>query len=119
MNMLNEIEAEIYRNVENLKTLNPSTDEYKKTLEATSVLIDKRNDILSHMADADEKEKQRKVDTTDRWVRNGITLALGLGKIALIVWGVKSSMLFERTDTITTMAGRNMNNALFGFLKEH
>ena len=105
--------------MELMKDLKPGTDEYKSAADALAKLLDKLNEIDRNEYDYwDKKEsrekenelklKQLKSEKTDRIVKNCLTGTSVVGGIALAIWGTLVSLNFEKTGSVTTLAGRGI-----------
>lgn len=119
MDVLKKLEVEIVGNLDRIKTMDPSSEEYKAIADVTCGLIKEYNNLKQTQNDAEDKDKQRKEEAKDHMIRNGITAVSVAGSLAIPVWGFIKSIVFEERGTITTAAGRSMQNTIFGFLKKH
>lgn len=119
--LLNEV---ITADLERLKNMEVGAEEYDKTVNNVTKLMDRFIEIdklnIEHeekidiqKTDTELKLKQMKDERIDRWVRNGITFISVGGGLILTYWGSKKSWKFEETGTITSTAGREFMKKLF------
>lgn len=122
------LDEELVSEIEGLGTLELGTEAYKVTADSVGKLLDKSIELKKLEIEVDEKIKTRefeqdlkiqqmKEDKKDRWVKNiltalGIAIPAGCG-----IWGIKKSLKFEETGTITSMSGRQLFNSIFKFKK--
>lgn len=103
-----EIEREIYE----LNSMTPGTDEYKTTVNGIVALLEKSIDADRLSFEIDEKQRQFEEDKKDRMIRNVLT-ALGIIiPSGITVWGTIKSIQFEKEGTISTLIGRGFINKL-------
>ena len=117
MGVKKELTELIENQISVLEGLKPGTDEYISASETLAKLLDQLNKIQSteneywekqqsRAEELDLKQKQYKSERTDRIVKNGLTVfSIGSG-IVLAVWGTLVTLNFEKTGSVTTMAGR-------------
>lgn len=104
---------EIKNVFEKMEGLTPGTEEYTEAADSLAKLMDREIELEKIESESDNKDKQMKEETKDRWVRNIIAAAGVIIPSALTIWGTKKTINFEETGTITTTAGRNFFNNLF------
>lgn len=125
MNRENEVllNDEIQSELKALEDLSLGTDEYEKTVNGLTKLMDRSIELQKIKAEADNNEANREVDSElkmmqmadekkDRRVKNiltGLGIAIPSG---VAIWGTLKSFKFEETGTITTILGRGWINKL-------
>lgn len=108
---------------ENLKTMEPGTEEYKSTVDSIAKLVDRENELnkinLEHLEkvksrkfENETKLKQMEEEKVDRRIKNGIAAGGVILPTLVTVWGVLKSLKFETTGTVTTLVGRGFLNKL-------
>ena len=115
---------------EELKKMPCGEDQYNKTVDGLTKLVDKAIEIDRLNLEAEEKAKNREIEAElkfkqledekkDRKIKNVITgVSVVGGLITTWFWSGKS-FKFEEAGTITTGAGRNfINKALNYFTKK-
>lgn len=125
----------ISNQIEELEGMKVGSDEYKITVDGISKLWDKLNESNKNDYDylsADEarklekelkesqlaqetelKKQQLAEDRMDHWIKNGLTALSVVGGFVIAVWGTRTTLKFEETGSVTTMAGREFINSLF------
>lgn len=117
MNVKEQLTKLVECQMELMNDLKPGTEEYKSAADALAKLLDKLNEIDQNeyeyweKRESREKEnelklKQIKSERADRIVKNCLTGTSVVGGIALAVWGTLVSLNFEKTGSVTTIAGR-------------
>ena len=125
MNRENEVllNDEIQSELRALEDLSLGTDEYEKTVNGLTKLMDRSIELQKIKAEADNNEANREVDSElkmmqmanekkDNRVKNiltGLGIAIPSG---VAIWGTLKSFKFEETGTITTILGRGWINKL-------
>lgn len=117
------LHEEIKKEIEELGHIELGSNEYKATVDGVTKLLDKAIDIERINIEAEEKEKDREVETNlkvsqmkeDRKNRIVGHILTGVGiavPTAVTIWGALKSWEFEKTGTVTTMMGRGFINKL-------
>ena len=112
--LLNE---EIRKEIENLKTIEAGTEQYKIAVDGVTKLLDRSIEMdkvtlefderaESRETDADLRLKQMNDEKKDRWIRNTLTAVGIIVPTVVTVWGTVKSIEFEKEGTITTIMGR-------------
>lgn len=125
MNRENEVllNDEIQSELKALEDLSLGTDEYEKTVNGLTKLMDRSIELQKIKAEADNNEANREVDSElkmmqmanekkDNRIKNiltGLGIAIPSG---VAIWGTLKSFKFEETGTITTILGRGWINKL-------
>ena len=123
MNIEELLEKEILDKIEALNDMEAGSEEWKKTVEGLTKLMEKANERDKFKAEQQEqsrnrrmenywREKQAKEEKIDRWVKNGIAVAGILIPVGVTIWGTLVSFKFEEEGTITTIMGRGFINKL-------
>lgn len=117
------LHEEIKKEIEELGHIELGSSEYKATVDGVTKLMDKAIDIERINVEAEEKEKDREIETNlkvsqmkeDRKNRIVGHVLTGVGiavPTAVTIWGALKSWEFEKTGTITTIFGRGFMNKL-------
>ena len=131
------LSKEILEEIETLSKMEVGSEEWKKTIEGLSKLLEKSNEMDKIKAEQDKikaerdkfkaeqeaqnenrmlennwREKQAKEERIDRWVKNGIAVAGILIPVGVTIWGTLVSFKFEEEGTITTIMGRGFISKL-------
>ena len=117
------LREEITAELQELNKLELGTDEYEKTVNGITKLVDRvikmdENDLEyqdraeAREKDADIREKQINDERKDRVAKNLIAIAGIVIPIGLTIWGTKASFEFEKEGTVTTIMGRGFINKL-------
>ena len=117
MNIDNSLDEKILDTIKALNGMEEGSEEWKKTVEGLTKLLEKSNERDKFKAEQQEqsrnrrmenywREEQAKEERIDRWVKNGLSAAGIVLPIMLTVWGTKKSFEFEKEGTITTIMGR-------------
>lgn len=113
MEIKTKLRAEIQDEFDKLKTMDVGSEEYKVTVDGIGKLIDRSIEFDKTESEAELKVQQANEEVKHRWVSHAINIA-GIAIPALLaIWGTKTSLKFEETGTVTTMAGRNFLASLF------
>lgn len=119
----NSLDKEILDTIEALNEMETGSEEWKKTVEGLTKLLEKANERDKFKAEQHEqsrnrrienywREEQAKEEKIDRWVKNGIAVAGIIIPVAVTIWGTLVSFKFEEEGTITTIMGRGFINKL-------
>lgn len=117
------LHEEIKKEIEELGHIELGSNEYKATVDGVTKLLDKAIDIEKLNVEADEKEKDREIETNlkvsqmkeDRKNRIVGHVLTGVGIVVptvVTVWGALKSWEFEKEGTVTTIFGRGFMNKL-------
>ena len=115
MSLTTKLNVEIDERFNDLAKLNPTTKEYSTAVDSLTKLMDRAIEIDKNEASEAQNEKQMKDDRKSRIVKNCIddgSIALPL---AVTLWGVKASLYFEDSNTVTTTVGRKFMDRMFNF----
>lgn len=121
MSMKQLLRDEIESELGELGKLELGSDEYRKTVEGVTKLIDKTIEIDRVEMESDEQYEKRKIETQlklqqmedekkDRRVKNAISLGGILLPLGVTIWGALKSWEFEKEGTVTTSFGRMFMN---------
>lgn len=121
MSMKQLLRDEIESELGELGKLELGSDEYRKTVEGVTKLIDKTIEIDKVEMESDEQYEKRKIETQlklqqmedekkDRRVKNAISLGGILLPLGVTIWGALKSWEFEKEGTVTTSFGRMFMN---------
>lgn len=113
MNELTMLKMEIERLYNKLAELEPDSKEYEAVNSNLAKLMEKRIEIEKLEMSESQNEKQMIEERNARWIKNAIDLALGVGSIALTVWGAKASFKFEEEGTLSTQTGKKLFDRIF------
>ena len=126
MKIENLLREEIQTEIEELGRLELGSEQYNKTVDGVTKLIDRVVEIekldIEHQERIETRDEENrikmeemKVDKKDRIIRNVIS-ALGIViPVGVTVWGTKYTTNFEKEDSVTTTAGRQFFGNLFRF----
>ena len=117
------LREEIRNEVEELKKIELGTEEYTKTVDGVTKLMDRviemeklnlefEDKIEERENDNKMKLKQMREDRKARIMKDTIDIAAIVIPTAVTIWGVVKSFEFEKEGTITTPIGRGFINKL-------
>lgn len=120
------LETEWENEIQELGKMQLGSEEYKITVDGVSKLTDRVVELkkLEQAAIAEEKNRQFEEnyklqqlqdEKRDRFIKNVISAATGIGGLLTAVGMGLLSMKFERTDTITTSVGKRAFGDIFKF----
>lgn len=132
MSVKNLLREEITDEIGHLSKMQVGSEEYEKTVNGLTKLVDRLNEIEKvemektnsnvenecKIEEQDLKRQQLEDDKKDRLIRNGLTGVSVIGGLAVTVWGTLKTFKFEETGTITSQAGRQFINKAINFLKK-
>lgn len=132
MGVKNLLREEITDEIGHLSKMQVGSDEYEKTVNGLTKLVDRLNEMEKvemektnsnvenecKIEEQDLKRQQLEDDKKDRLIRNGLTGVSVIGGLAVTVWGTLKTFKFEETGTITSQAGRQFINKAINFLKK-
>lgn len=113
MNALTMLDVEIERLYDKLADLEPDSKEYEAVNKNLATLMEKRIEINKLEVSEAHNEKQMIEERNARWIKNAIDIALGVGSLALTVWGAKASFKFEEEGTLSTQTGKKLFDRMF------
>lgn len=123
MQIENSLDEKILDTIEALNDMEEGSEEWKKTVEGLTKLLEKANERDKFKSEQQEqsrnrrmenywREEQAKEEKIDRWVKNGIAVAGIVIPVAVTIWGTLVSFKFEEEGTITTIMGRGFISKL-------
>lgn len=123
--LLNE---EIVAQLETIGKTELGTDESRTMIDGTTKLIDRLIELEKLKIEEEDKRTRREDEYTfrtseiekehkARMIDLTIKGALGVGGLALTVWGTLYTTRFERDDNYTTSAGKSFVKDLFKLMK--
>ena len=129
MSVRNLLHEEIESEFEELGKMQVGTEDYQKTVEGLTKLMDRAIEIDKVESDIHAKDETREIETQlkakqlknenqNNIVKNVLTGVSILSGAGLTIWGTLKSLKFEETGTVTTSAGRVFINKIIGFFKK-
>ena len=115
MSLTTKLNVEIDERFNDLAKLNPTTKEYSTAVDSLTKLMDRAIEIEKIEASEAQNEKQMKDDRKSRIVKNCIDVGSIVLPLAVTLWGVKASLYFEDSNTVTTTVGRKFMDRMFNF----
>ena len=115
MSLTTKLNVEIDERFNDLAKLNPTTKEYSAAVDSLTKLMDRAIEIEKIEASEAQNEKQMKDDRKSRIVKNCIDVGSIVLPLAVTLWGVKASLYFEDSNTVTTTVGRKFMDRMFNF----
>ena len=115
MSLTTKLNVEIDERFNDLAKLNPTTKEYSTAVDSLTKLMDRAIEIEKIEASEAQNEKQMKDDRKSRIVKNCIDVGSIILPLAVTLWGVKASLYFEDSNTVTTTVGRKFMDRMFNF----
>ena len=115
MNMTTKLHVEIEDKLEKLSKLDSGTKEYAEAVDSVTKLMDRAIEIEKLEESENRNEKQIKEERKSRIVRNLIDVGGIVLPLAVTLWGVKASLYFEDSNTVTTTVGRKFMARMFSF----
>lgn len=117
------LREEITTELQELNKLELGTDEYEKTVNGITKLVDRvikmdENDLEyqdraeAREKDADIREKQINDERKDRLAKNLIAAVGIVVSVGVTIWGTLKSFEFEKEGTVTTIMGRGFISKL-------
>lgn len=117
MNIQTKLHEEIADKLERLNTMNPEDEDYKATTDALTKLIDRAIEMEKLEIEHEEKLQQMEEDRKDRFVKNCLQGAGIIIPVGVTIWGALYSWKWERTDTITSLPGREFIKSILHLKK--
>lgn len=117
MNIQTKLHEEIADKLERLKQMNPEDEDYKATTDALTKLIDRAIEMEKLEIEHEDKLQQMEEDRKDRFVKNCLQGAGIIIPVGVTIWGALYSWKWERTDTITSLPGREFIKSILHFKK--
>lgn len=123
MRFQNTLNEEIQDELQNLGQMELGSDQYQKTVEGISKLMDRSIEMKKFDVEMANKEtcqandlelrvQQLEAEKKDNKIRNGITIAGIVIPTVVTIWGTLKSFKFEESGTVTTIMGRGFINKL-------
>ena len=115
MSMTTKLSVEIEDKLDELANLDVSTKEYSAAVDNVTKLMDRAIEIEKLESSGTQNEKQMKEERKSRIVKNLIDVGGIVLPLAVTLWGVKASLYFEDSNTVTTTVGRKFMDRMFNF----
>lgn len=115
MSMTTKLYVEIEEKLDEVNELDPTTKEYGMAVDSVTKLIDRAIEIEKLETSEIQNEKQMKEERKSRLVKNLIDVSGIILPLAVTLWGVKASLYFEDSNTVTTTVGRKFMDRMFNF----
>ena len=112
-----KLHEEIEDKLERLSQMNPENDDYKATMDALTKLVDRAIEMERIDIEHEEKLQQMDDDRKDRLVKNCLQGAGIIIPVGVTIWGALYSWKWERTDTITSLPGREFIKSILHLKK--
>lgn len=112
MKIENMLGDEIQNEFEKLKGDTLGSEQYSKTVDGLTKMVDRAIEIEKLKLEAANKEKQLKEERKDRIVKNIISAAGVIIPVGVTIWGTLVSFEFEKEGSVTTIMGRGFVNKL-------
>lgn len=117
------LHEEIVLEFDELRKLEVGSEQYRHTLDGLTKLMDRSIEMDRLDFEVQEKqisrdneerfrERQMREEKIDRIIKNVVNAVGVFGGMGLTIWGVKVSMRFEETGSITTTMGKGFFNRL-------
>lgn len=107
------LRVEIDRELNGLKGMEVGSEQLSAAVNDVTKLIDRKIEMDRTENEAYEKAEALKAEQRNRWIGYGITVGTTLLANIVTVVCFHKSMEFEKTGTITTLAGRIMHSRPF------
>lgn len=107
------LRVEIDREINGLKTMEVGSEKLSAAVNDVTKLIDRKIEMDRTENEAYERAEARKAEQLSRWIGFGITIGTTVLTTVVTVSCFHKSMEFEKTGTITTLAGRIMHSRPF------
>lgn len=107
------LRVEIDRELSGLKDMEVGSDKLSNAVNDVTKLMDRKIEMDRVENEAYEKAEARKAEQQNRWIGYAITAATTVLGTIVTVSCFHKSMEFEKTGTITTLAGRLMHSRPF------
>lgn len=114
MHVKDALRCEIERELNGLKNMEVGSDDLGHAVDDVAKLYDRFLETERVENDAYDKAEDRKAEQQNRWIGYAITVATTMLTTIVTVSCFHKSMEFEKTGTITTLAGRLMHSRPFG-----
>ena len=115
MSMTTKLNVEIEGRLDKLSKLDSGTKEYAEAVDSVTKLMDRSIEIKKLEESETRTEKQMKEERKSRIVKNLIDVGGIVLPLAVTLWGVKASLYFEDSNTVTTTVGRKFMDRMFNF----
>ena len=117
MRIHTQLNEEILNEIENLKTIEAGTEQYKIAVDGVTKLMDRSIEMDKLTLEYEDRAENRETDSSlraeqqcdekkDRLIRNILTAAGIVIPSLITIWGTKKSIEFEKDGTFTTIMGR-------------
>jgi hypothetical protein len=107
------LRVEIDREINGLKEMEVGSEKLSNAVNDVTKLIDRKIEMDRAETEAYEKAEERKAEQKNRWIGYAITVGTTLLGTIVTVSCFHKSMEFEKTGTITTLAGKIMHGRPF------
>lgn len=114
MHVKDALRFEIERELNVLKNMEVGSEDLGNAVDDVAKLYDRFIETERIENDAYDKAEDRKAERQNRWIGYGITVGTTVLTTLVTVICFHKSMEFEKTGTITTLAGRLMHSRPFG-----
>ena len=108
------LRVEIDRELKGLKDMEVGSEQLSNAVNDVTKLLDRKLEKERTEKEAYEQAEARKAEQFNRWVGYGVTVFTTIVGTIVTVSCFHKSMEFEKTGTITTLAGRIMHSRPFG-----
>ena len=115
MSMTTKLHVEIDDRFDDLAKMDPASKEYSTAVDSVTKLMDRAIEIEKLESSGTQNEKQMKEERKSRIVKNLIDVGGIVLPLAVTLWGVKASLYFEDSNTVTTTVGRKFMDRMFNF----
>lgn len=113
MHTIDALRVEIDRELDGLKNLEVGSEQLSTAVNDVTKLIDRKIEMDRNDNEAYDKAEDRKAEQKHRWIGYGITILTTAVTTIVTVSCFNKSMEFEKTGTITTLAGKLMHSKPF------
>ena len=100
------LRVEIDRQINGLKGMEVGSEKLSSAVNDVTKLLDRKIEMDRKDDEAYEKAETRKTEQRNRWIGYGVTIFTTVLGTIVTVSCFNKSMEFEKTGTITTLAGR-------------
>lgn len=114
MHTIDALRVEIDRELVGLKDMEVGSEELGNAINDVTKLMDRKIEMDRVDNEAYDKAEDRKAERQNRWIGYAITVGTTVLTTVVTVTCFHKSMEFEKTGTITTLAGRLMHSRPFG-----
>lgn len=107
------LRVEIDRELNGLKDMEVGSEQLSAAVNDVTKLIDRKIEMDRNESEAYDKAETRKAEQKHRWIGYGIAIGTTLLTTGVTLICFNRSMEFEKTGTITTLAGKIMHGRPF------